>query len=80
MRDVACMGCGERISGSMLPELRSLWHHRNNLSVDDNGRCGEKEAPRAPSYSCWSRRLAENDFSCLIMHHYTEVIWDGHGR
>ena len=22
---------------SMLPELRSLWHHRNNLSVDDNG-------------------------------------------
>ena len=21
----------------MLPELRSLWHHRNNLSVDDNG-------------------------------------------
>ena len=22
---------------SMLPELRSLWHHRNNLSVDANG-------------------------------------------
>ena len=22
---------------SMLPELRSLWHHRNTLSVDDNG-------------------------------------------
>ena len=22
---------------SMLPELRSLWHHRNNLSVNDNG-------------------------------------------
>ena len=22
---------------SILPELRSLWHHRNNLSVDDNG-------------------------------------------
>ena len=22
---------------SMLPELRSLWHHRNNLSVDGNG-------------------------------------------
>ena len=21
----------------MLPELRSLWHHRNNLSVDANG-------------------------------------------
>ena len=27
---------------SMLPELRSLWHHRNNLSVDDNGKFTER--------------------------------------
>ena len=44
---------------SMLPELRSLWHHRNNLSVDKKARCGGREVPRAPSCSCWSRRLAE---------------------
>ena len=43
-------------------------------------RCGGGEVPRAPSYSCWSRRLAENDFFCLIMHHCSEVIWDGRGR
>ena len=41
---------------------------------------GEKEAHRAPIYSYWSQRLAENDFSCLIMHLYMEVIWDGRGR
>ena len=28
---------------SMLPELRSLWHHRNNLSVDDNGTLWREE-------------------------------------
>ena len=30
---------------SMLPELRSLWHHRNNLSVDDNGTLWRKRVP-----------------------------------
>ena len=37
-RPVETSGDSFRISvKSMLPELRSLWHHRNNLSVDDNG-------------------------------------------
>ena len=29
---------------SMLPELRSLWHHRNDLSVDDNGTLWRKRS------------------------------------
>ena len=28
----------------MLPELRSLWHHRNNLSVDDNNTLWRKRS------------------------------------
>ena len=31
----------------MLPELRLLWHHRNNLSVDDNG-------------TLWRRRISQS--------------------
>ena len=33
---------------SMLPELRSLWHHRNNLSVDDNGTLWRKRSSQSP--------------------------------
>ena len=33
---------------SMLPELRSLWHHRNNLSVDDNGTLWGKRSSQSP--------------------------------
>ena len=66
---------------SMLPELRSLWHHRNKICPwTPTVHYGENEAHRAPSYSYWSQRLAENDFSCLIMHLCMEVIWDGRGR
>ena len=43
-------------------------------------RCGGREVPRAPSCSCWSRKLTENDFFCLTMHHCSEVIWGGRGR
>ena len=32
---------------SMLPELRSLWHHRNNLSVDDNGTLWRKTSSQS---------------------------------
>ena len=32
----------------MLPELRSLWHHRNNLSVDDNGTLWRKRSSQSP--------------------------------
>ena len=32
---------------SMLPELRSLWHHRNNLSVDANGTLWRKSSQSA---------------------------------
>ena len=32
---------------SMLPELRSLWHHRNNLSVDDNGTLWRKRSSQS---------------------------------
>ena len=33
---------------SMLPELRLLWHHRNNLSVDDNGTLWGKKSSLSP--------------------------------
>ena len=33
---------------SMLPELRSLWHHRNNLSVDDIGTLWRKRSSQSP--------------------------------
>ena len=65
---------------SMLPELRSLWHHRNNLSVDATVHYGAKEARRAPFYNYWFQRLAGNDSFYLIMRLYTAVTWDGHGR
>ena len=32
---------------SMLPELRSLWHHRNNLSVDENGTLWRKRSSQS---------------------------------
>ena len=32
---------------SMLPELRSLWHHRNNLSVDDDGTLWRKRSSQS---------------------------------
>ena len=32
---------------SMLPELRSLWHYRNNLSVDDNGTLWRKRSSQS---------------------------------
>ena len=32
---------------SMLTELRSLWHHRNNLSVDDNGTLWRKRSSQS---------------------------------
>ena len=32
---------------SMLPELRSLWHHRSNLSVDDNGTLWRKRSSQS---------------------------------
>ena len=31
----------------MLPELPSLWHHRNNLSVDDNGTLWRKRSSQS---------------------------------
>ena len=31
----------------MLPELRSLWHHRNNLSVDANGTLWRKRSSQS---------------------------------
>ena len=65
---------------SMLPELRLLWHHRNICPSTITARCGGREVPRALSCSCWFRRLAENSFSCLIMHRCLEDIWDGRGH
>ena len=32
---------------SMLPELRSLWHHRNNLSIDANGTLWRKRSSQS---------------------------------
>ena len=38
----------------MLPKLRSLWHHRNNLSVDDNG-------------TLWHRRSSQSALLQLLV-------------
>ena len=65
---------------SMLPELRSLGITGIICPSTKMARCGGREVPRAPSCSCWSRRLTENDFFCLTMHHCSEVIWGGRGR
>ena len=35
---------------SMLPELRSLWHHRNNLSVDANGTLWRKRSSQSAQF------------------------------
>ena len=36
---------------------------------------GEREVHKAPTYNYWFLRVAENDFFCLIMCLYMEVIW-----
>ena len=66
---------------SMLPELRSLWHQRNNLSVDDNGTLWRRRSSQSAQLQVvGSEGWAENSFSCLIMHRCLEDIWDGRGH
>ena len=49
----------------LCPKLRLLWHHRNNLSVDDNGAIWRK---RITCYNCWFPNRHANNYSCHIMH------------
>ena len=56
---------------SMLPELRSLWHHRNNLSVDDNGTLWRKRSSQKRSVTVvgsegW-QRTAFPVLSCIAV-------------
>ena len=63
------------------PELRSLWHHRNNISVDDNGIIWRKRSTqRALCCSCWYLIPAGSSCSCPTMHLYLEDIWAGTGH
>ena len=55
---------------SMLPELCSLWHHRNNLSVDDNGILWRKRSSQSPLLQLLVPKAAANSCSCLTMLHY----------
>ena len=57
------------------PELRSLWHHRNNLSVDDNGVIWRKGAHRVLCCSCWFLNRPGNSYSYRTMHLCLEAIW-----
>ena len=59
---------------SMLPELRSLWHHRNNLSEDDNG-------------TLWRKRSSQSALLQLLVHKagrerlflsYHALLYGGH--
>ena len=61
---------------SMLPELSSLWHHRNNL-LTTMALCGAREVHRAHFYSYWSLRPVANNCSCLTMLPYLVAIWAG---
>ena len=48
MHYIICMDCCRRISTlGILPELRSLWHHRNNLSVDANSTLWRKRSSQS---------------------------------
>ena len=64
----------------LIPQLRSLWHHRNNLSVDDNGIIWRKRSTQSPLLSCWYLNPAGNSCSCPTMHLYLEDIWAGTGH
>ena len=59
----------------MTPELRSLWHHRNNLSVDDNGTLWRRRS----SQSALLQLLVRNSSSCLTTLHCMVVTWEGRG-
>ena len=59
----------------------SALHKEDPVCMTLHAWVAAEELPaRAPSCSYWCQRLAENDFSCYIMHLYTEAIWDGRGR
>ena len=60
---------------SMLPELRSLWHHRNNLSVDDNGTLWRKRSSQSALLQLLVPNVGREQ---LITLHCMVVTWDGH--
>ena len=55
-------------------KLRLLWHHRNNLSVDDNGVIWWKRSSQS-CYNCWFLSRLANNCSCHIMHLCLAAIW-----
>ena len=59
---------------SMLPELRSLWHHRNNLSVDDNGTLWRKRS----SQSALLQLLVPKAGREQLFLSYHASLYDGH--
>ena len=63
----------------MLPELRSLWHHRNNLSMGENGTLWRKRSSQSPLLQLLVPKAGREQLFCLTMLPYLVVIWEGPG-
>ena len=61
----------------MVPELRSLWHHRNNLSVDANGTLWRKRSSQGASLQLL---VPKSGRERLFLSYNTAVTWDGRGH
>ena len=55
---------------SLCPELRFLWHHKNNLSADTNGFCGGNGVQKYLNYSYWYQNQDVN--SCFGLSRLTD--------
>ena len=51
---------------SLCPELRFLWHHKNNLSADANGVLWRKRSSAVSQLQLLVPKPEENDYSWLI--------------
>ena len=65
---------------SMLPELRSLWHHRNNLSVDDNGTLWRKRSSQSAQLQLLVPKAGREQLFLSYHASFLEDIWDGRGH
>ena len=61
----------------LCPQIRLLWHHRNNLSVDTNGVIWRKRSSQGSRCSCLCHDRPENLCFRLITLRCLAVIWGG---
>ena len=57
---------------SMLSELRSLWHHRNNLSVDDNGTLWRKRSSQGAQLQLLVPKAGREQ---LFLSYHASLVW-----